>query len=291
MLDSFFIRNRGFSARILRMGAQLCSFQDAEGCEYIWQADPAFWGAHAPTLFPITGRLKDGQYSYEGQTYQMKPHGFARITNFVLEEHSESSVCLVLDADEQTRACYPFDFRFRCRFSLDEKGLCIQREVENVGKNAMYFSLGEHLGFNTHPFGASLEECALFFPRQQVADNWRLTPQGLLSHQENYLKNQSSIPLDRKVFQAYDSLVLQGLDAPWAALQNKNGGKGLRVGIQGFPVLVLWTAAKGGDFLCIEPWYGLPDPSSGSGQLQDKPGIVRLEPGLSFSYQIYVEIE
>ncbi|HQA98539.1 MAG TPA: aldose 1-epimerase family protein [Clostridia bacterium] len=291
MIDSFLISAGGFSARILRMGAQLCSFQDAEGREYIWQADPAFWGAHAPILFPITGRLKNGQYFYEGKTYQMQPHGFAKTKNFALEKQSESSVCLVLDADEQTRACYPFDFRLYCRFLLDEKGLRIRREVENAGRKTMYFSIGEHLGFNIRPFGASLEECALFFPQKQVADNWCLTPDGLLSHREPYLKKQSDIALDRTVFQAYNSLVLQGLDAPWAVLRNRNGSKGLRVGIQDFPVLVLWTAAKGGDFLCIEPWYGLPDLSSGSGQLQDKPCILRLEPGMSFAYQIHVEIE
>ena len=33
--------------------------------EYIWQADPAHWGKHAPILFPIVGALKDNQYRYK----------------------------------------------------------------------------------------------------------------------------------------------------------------------------------------------------------------------------------
>ena len=29
-----------------------------DGREYLWQADPTFWGKHAPVLFPIVGSLR-----------------------------------------------------------------------------------------------------------------------------------------------------------------------------------------------------------------------------------------
>ena len=38
------------SARIDSMGAQLTSLS-LDGREYLWQADPAWWGKHAPILF------------------------------------------------------------------------------------------------------------------------------------------------------------------------------------------------------------------------------------------------
>ncbi|WP_285801371.1 hypothetical protein [Exiguobacterium sp. s21] len=32
----------------------------------------------APTLFPFVGRLLDDRYLYDGMTYTMSQHGFAR---------------------------------------------------------------------------------------------------------------------------------------------------------------------------------------------------------------------
>ena len=40
------------------MGAQLTSLA-LNGNEYLWQGDPAFWGKHAPILFPIVGSLRN----------------------------------------------------------------------------------------------------------------------------------------------------------------------------------------------------------------------------------------
>ena len=49
-------------------GAELTSFKlKSNDLEYIWQGDPEFWGRHSPVLFPIVGRLKENQYTYNGQ--------------------------------------------------------------------------------------------------------------------------------------------------------------------------------------------------------------------------------
>lgn len=57
----------------------------------MWDADPAFWGRTAPVLFPIVGALKDNSYRYEGQTYLMGQHGFARDMDFTLTDQTEDS--------------------------------------------------------------------------------------------------------------------------------------------------------------------------------------------------------
>ena len=64
-------------------GAELTSIM-ANGREYLWQGDPAFWGRRAPILFPIVGRLADDKLHINGNEYTMKQHGFARDTDFVL---------------------------------------------------------------------------------------------------------------------------------------------------------------------------------------------------------------
>lgn len=52
-------------------GAELQSLI-ANGKEYLWQGDPAFWGRRAPILFPIVGRLADDTLRIEGKKYTMK---------------------------------------------------------------------------------------------------------------------------------------------------------------------------------------------------------------------------
>ena len=62
------IQNDQLIAEIAEHGAELISLKSKESnLEYIWQGDPEYWGRHAPVLFPFVGRLKDDQYTYQGE--------------------------------------------------------------------------------------------------------------------------------------------------------------------------------------------------------------------------------
>jgi galactose mutarotase-like enzyme len=77
------IRNGIYAATISQAGAELKSLADlSTGKEYIWHGDPAWWNGSAPVLFPIVGGLKDGAYTFEGSTYKLGNHGFARSSEF-----------------------------------------------------------------------------------------------------------------------------------------------------------------------------------------------------------------
>ncbi|OJG81845.1 hypothetical protein RV14_GL002388 [Enterococcus ratti] len=81
------IQNDQLIAEIAEHGAELISLKSKETAfEYIWQADPTYWGRHAPVLFPFVGRLKNDQYTYQGKTYDMRQHGFARDMDFEVIE-------------------------------------------------------------------------------------------------------------------------------------------------------------------------------------------------------------
>ncbi|MBM6691385.1 aldose 1-epimerase family protein, partial [Fusobacterium mortiferum] len=74
-------------------GAEIHSLVLKEtGDEYIWQADARYWQRHAPVLFPFVGKLKNGQYEYDGSVYNMTGHGFARDMDFTLIEQTDSSL-------------------------------------------------------------------------------------------------------------------------------------------------------------------------------------------------------
>lgn len=71
----------------------------------MWQADPEIWGRHAPVLFPVVGRLKDDQYTYDGKIYHMGQHGFARDAQFTVEEQDDKHIVFLLTSNEDTKKC------------------------------------------------------------------------------------------------------------------------------------------------------------------------------------------
>ena len=43
------------------------SITAADGTEYLWNGDPAYWTGRAPNLFPYVGRLTNDRYAYGGE--------------------------------------------------------------------------------------------------------------------------------------------------------------------------------------------------------------------------------
>ena len=73
------IFNEFLEVSVSDVGAELMSIRSkADGTEFLWQGDSAFWAGRAYNLFPICGRLTDGKYTYRGKTYEMNLHGFVR---------------------------------------------------------------------------------------------------------------------------------------------------------------------------------------------------------------------
>ncbi len=88
------IQNEFLSIAVKPEGAELCSLKNLQtNTEHIWQADPEIWSSHAPNLFPVIGVLKNGEYKYDGTTYQMPKHGFVRHNkNIKLKDKTATSL-------------------------------------------------------------------------------------------------------------------------------------------------------------------------------------------------------
>ena len=59
-----------------------------------------FWGRTSPVLFPIVGNYVQKQSVYEGKTYTLSQHGFARDMEFDLESQTEEEIWFVLKDTE-----------------------------------------------------------------------------------------------------------------------------------------------------------------------------------------------
>jgi hypothetical protein len=142
------LKNQNLTIKINPNGAELTSlFNNENQTEYIWNADPAFWGKSSPVLFPIVGSLKENSYCFEEQEYTLPRHGFARDSVFIVEKSDETHATFLLTYDENTLKVYPFKFEFRLIYSLENDTLNVTYFVRNIGENKLYFSVGGHPAF------------------------------------------------------------------------------------------------------------------------------------------------
>jgi galactose mutarotase-like enzyme len=289
MADALLTLSSGrLRAAVSPLGAELRSFS-VEGRELMWRADPRWWGSSAPLLFPIVGSLAGDAYRLDGQSFSLPRHGFARRRGFSVVEAADDRAVLRLQADDTTRAVYPFDFRLDVEFRLAADALHIAATVANPGPAPLSASFGFHPAFNW-PLDPAADRLAhrIVFDQPEPAPLRRLTAQGLLSLDPLPSPVQGRmLPLTDALF-AHDALIF---DRPQSRglIYGAPGAMGLRIDYPDMPYLGLWTK-PGAPFLCIEPWQGLADPEGYAGDLRDKPGVIEVAAGDSRVFAIRVGI-
>ena len=271
------IRSGALTAAIDPLGAELVSLRDAQGREWMSDGDPAYWTGRAPLLFPIVGRLNGGIYRLDGNEYALPQHGFARRREFAPIEQAADRAVFRLTDDEETRAAYPFAFSLDAAFTLAGATLGIEIAVTNRGDVPMPASFGFHPAFAWPlPGGGAKTEHCIRFEHDEPAPLNRIES-GLIGAADR------PTPVKGNTLWLHDELFEQ--DAlVWEAPVSRTlrygceGGPELAIAFPDMPTLALWTK-PGAAFLCVEPWQGHADPAGFTGEIWDKPGMLRLEPG------------
>ena len=144
----FQISNEKITIQVDSLGAELKSLKSvAQGKEYMWDADPAYWKRTSPVLFPFVGGLKDGVYRAKGKEYPMGQHGFARDMEFQLKSQVAAEIWFRLESNEETLAKYPYSFVLEIGYELSGDSVIVKWRVKNPAQETMYFSIGGHPGF------------------------------------------------------------------------------------------------------------------------------------------------
>lgn len=284
------LESKLLTVKFKQKGAEICSIKGKKtNTEYIWQADPAFWGKHAPILFPFVGRLKEDTYIHQGKKYQLPQHGFAREMDFDVIDRSVQHINFALGSSEITKENYPFDFLLIVSYRLKENRITIVYEVENQGKEEMLYSIGAHPGFRV-PLHENEQrsDYEVLFEREETAPAWEIRG-GLLTGSSNpVLQNQKSITIADNLFEN-DALVFKGLKSEKISLAKK--GRTPFINLYFFsPFFGIWSKSSQSPFVCLEPWRGIADSISHNQQLSDKEGIRKLAPGSKESFQVTIEV-
>ena len=273
-------------------GAELTSLvTPANGLEYVWAGDPAVWARHAPVLFPLVGRLPDDAYQYEGRDYKLPQHGFARDQKFAVVRHDPTELVFRLRHDETTRTVFPFAFELTITYTLRETRLTVRWDVRNPAPDQpLLFSIGAHPAMRCPLLPGEAFDDYFFEFDHPVTLERHLLRGGLLTGQTAPVITEARrLPLSYALF-ADDALVFKHYDFTSLTLRSQKSAHFVRFQFDGFPYLGLWTKGPGAGFVCVEPWHDIASPTGKPGELGEKEGILRLEPGQVFSAAYTIEV-
>lgn len=269
----YVLENDILTVEIDSFGAELRSVRrKADDFEYMWQADPKYWGRTSPVLFPFVGVPKDKEYRYAGKTYPMGQHGFARDMEFTLEHAEKTKIWFVLASTEETLEKYPFAFRLYIGYELDRNTVKVLWKVVNADDKPMYFSIGAHPAFRCPING---EENKLgyglkFGGLKNELHHHGNTPEGLAIMEDQILPLEDGVVKIAPGFFDTCTYMVEGKQTGEVSLLDRAGKAYVTLHFD-TPLFAVWSPEKKeAPFVCIEPWYGRCDAVDFDGTLETR---------------------
>ncbi len=285
------LKNEQLTVTIKTKGAELVGLK-TDDLEYIWQADPKVWPRHSPLLFPIVGRLVDHEYIYNGKTYSMKQHGFARNYDFEIIAKTENSILFEQIATNKSKEIYPFDFILNVKYTLSGTKLITEYIVKNPSNDKdLYFSIGAHPAFSC-PFekGQKRSDYQLVFDKK-IAPKAHINNKGLYEGSTSTVFSENGIINVTDTLFDNDSFTFNPNPFSKVTFVHKPTQKEyLSVLFKNFPYLGIWSKKNVAPFVCIEPWHGIADRKNHNKDYTQKEGVEKLTPQGVFSCSFTIEI-
>lgn len=224
-----------------------------------------------PILFPICGNLPDNTYTYEGKTYTLKQHGFARDLPWNVcdrDTNAGASLTLELSSSDRTREVYPFEFQLTFTYKLQGNTLEIVQRYTNPSEDRVLpFSTG------LHPYFLVRDKSQLRFliPSEQYWDQLDGSLQDF----------HGQFDFDR-----------DEIDVAFSQLNTHNAtvyddDRGLQLKLEyntPFSTLVFWTV-RGKDYYCLEPW------SAPRNALNTGERLIRIHPRSSLEMLVRFQVQ
>ncbi len=277
----YIIENDKLKIKISSMGAELqsiCRLEDRT--EYLWQADPQYWGKRATNIFPVCGKLYEGKYTYDGVVYELMIHGFAKLQEWEVIHQDTTTLALRMRDTAETRTMYPFRFSVEMTYTLDNETLTVTTIVHNLDDKTMYFAVGAHPGFNIPLNDAeTFTDYYAVFDEECAPERLCISAAGLfIGETTPYpLENDRIIRLRHDLFD-HDAIALQGM-AKGLTLRSENGARQIHIAYPDMTYLLIWHMPKtDAPYVCVEPWSSHPGMDGKIEDLTEKGAMNTLEP-------------
>ena len=245
------------------------------GEERLWQGDEKWWKGQDVVIFPIVGHA--GGFTAKGKSCALRSHGIIRYVALELRKKSDHSLTLGFRSDSATHENYPYEFDFEISYELYNNSVRVSYFVRSLS-GKMPFYVGGHPGMKAPGGRARIEfereEQPLCYP----LDSDVAVPVGKVK----------GFTLDKAFFAEHKTYQLGSLSggAIYAFTDD-----GYRYAYKSdCPLFAFWSNEKGGDYVCVEPWWGTNDYPSAPREITLKP-FMNFDDGTGkrFSYTLSVE--
>ena len=271
------IKNDKITAEISTANGEIVSLKGIDGHEYFWSGDA--WKFHAPLLFPICGRVKDYKYSYKGKTYEMKQHGFTRGSDFELISHTAYEVTLALKESCETLAVYPFRFLLTVNYRIFENTIEARFTVRNNTDEELPFMIGWHPAFVLDE-KLDLSSYSVQFKPDTALCLRPLTPHNFMeSYSVPFPITDGIYRLNKADILNYRTLAFE-CNSGYAKLCSDSSKHSVSLEwSENVPYFCIWKMPEDDvNFICLEPWSGLPADGAKDEDFKTKPDMCRLAP-------------
>lgn len=264
------IKNSYLTANINTLGAELVSVKNPEGKEYIFQPAP-IWPGQAKNLFPNVAFAKDDYAIIRGVKYPMNQHGFAKDTEFEVNQVSESEIEFTMASSENTRKYVPYEFTLTIAFSLEENTVKQRYKVHNLDGEEMYFGIACHTGF-----ASTLESYVDFGCNDDLIELCRKHLSFITGDEIPYPTEDGKLPVVPRTFGNVGH-VLRNFKEKKLTLVNPELKSSVEIKFDDFQYITLWSTEPADTVLCMMPWCALPDSVDSDHIFENKKGNVKLE--------------
>lgn len=284
---NYYLENDKLKVGISDLGAELQSIiGEKSGFEYLWQGKEPYWTSRSILLFPICGRLYGEKYTYGGNTYEMKLHGFARYCVFGVSDKTDEKITFTLRSNEETKENYPFDFTLKVIYALEGDKLTVTYDVKNDGEDLMPFSIGGHPGFSVPLMDSGdFTDCYIEFEEKCAPERLVLTEPAYLysgTHKSFPLEDGRILRLKHDLFD-HDAIFLRNT-AKTVSLKSDKCGNKVTMTFGDFNYIGFWHNTKvPAPFVCFEPWHGAPGLDGVVEDFADKYLMIKLKNGEKYS--------
>lgn len=286
------LKNEHLTIEVSSLGAELQSIRDAEGHEYLWQADERYWPRHSPILFPIVCGLWEDKYRTEGQEFAMGRHGFARDTEFKLLKKSATKLTYAMESNEETLKAYPYKFILSVTYRLENNRIHVVWHVHNTDDKEIHFQIGGHPAFNLPDVkeGEPMRGVMCFDNMGRVERIYGNVGGCVRPERFDTGSVDGVWTFTEETFRD-DAVIIDRSQLRQVCLLDKTAHPVVTVDFQA-PAVGIWSPyGKNAPFVCIEPWYGLHDWIEYQGEFKEKYLMNHLQPGASFMSEYVITIK
>lgn len=276
----FIIENEFLKIEINPHGGCLKSIYDKrKKKELLYQPDGSSWSGQDVVIFPVIAALKNHSYKVGAKSYSLKNHGLIRYNDVYLVSQNEEEITLGFDDNEETLKLYPFKFHFEVTYKLENDKISIKYHVINKNDKTMYFSVGGHPALGVNLINGEFEKVG-------IEVDGEFHKQYLLNEEGSQIVREHSVNIS-----GYKKLSKEEITAYYTLIYDARNVKSIKLKINdncfifdvlNAPIVAIWSMEKTGNFICVEPWWGLPDYDIPEEEISKKKEIIELDPQKEF---------